>query len=149
MNQKNEISGLTREDEIGIWEKESIIKFESDHEAYKIDYLNQYFKNLNLSSCEPDWNVMILQAMSLKEFQDCKALLEMLEDCEYVNKYKFYLEKIPIRPIPAYASDNRRVNLLELYMVIKREGGHRRVTENNLWAVVAKDMGLIIKTESS
>ncbi|KAF5805938.1 putative transcription factor & chromatin remodeling ARID family [Helianthus annuus] len=99
---------------------------------------------------------MILQAMSFNEFQDCKALLQRLEDVVYVNKYKFNLEskfdemvdwflrkklEITTRPIPAYASDNRKVNLLELYMVVKREGGHMRVTENNLWAVVAKDMG--------
>ncbi|KAJ0750288.1 putative transcription factor & chromatin remodeling ARID family [Helianthus annuus] len=94
---------------------------------------------------------MILQAMSFNEFQDCKALLQRLEDVVYVNKYKFNLEskfdemvdwflrkklEITTRPIPAYASDNRKVNLLELYMVVKREGGHMRVTENNLWAVI-------------
>ncbi|KAM0026530.1 putative transcription factor & chromatin remodeling ARID family [Helianthus debilis subsp. tardiflorus] len=99
---------------------------------------------------------MILQAMKFKEFQDCKALLEMLEDVDYVRKYKFNLEtkfdemvewflteklEISTRPNPAYASDNRKINLLELYLVVKREGGHRNVTENNLWAVVAKDMG--------
>ncbi|KAJ0545783.1 putative transcription factor & chromatin remodeling ARID family [Helianthus annuus] len=99
---------------------------------------------------------MILQAMKFNEFQDCKALLEMLEDVDYVRKYKFNLEikfdemvdwfikkklEISTRPIPAYASDNRKVNLLELYMVVKREGGHRNVTANNLWVVVAKDMG--------
>ncbi|KAF5774905.1 putative transcription factor & chromatin remodeling ARID family [Helianthus annuus] len=49
--------------------------------------------------------------------------------------------EISTRPIPAYASDNRKINLLELYLVVKREGGHRNVTENNLWVVVAKDMG--------
>ncbi|KAM0036804.1 putative transcription factor & chromatin remodeling ARID family [Helianthus debilis subsp. tardiflorus] len=45
------------------------------------------------------------------------------------------------RLVPAYASDNQKINLLELYLVVNREGGHRSVTENNLWAVVAKDMG--------
>ncbi|KAJ0458404.1 putative transcription factor & chromatin remodeling ARID family [Helianthus annuus] len=45
------------------------------------------------------------------------------------------------RPIPAYASNNRKVSLLDLYLEIEKEGGHRRVTENNLWPKVAKDMG--------
>ncbi|KAJ0808244.1 putative transcription factor & chromatin remodeling ARID family [Helianthus annuus] len=44
-------------------------------------------------------------------------------------------------PIPAYASNNRKVSLLDLYLVVEREGGHRQVTENNLWATVAKEMG--------
>ncbi|KAM0047263.1 putative transcription factor & chromatin remodeling ARID family [Helianthus debilis subsp. tardiflorus] len=94
--------------------------------------------------------------MSFKVLQDCKALLEMLENNGYVSKYKFSLEskfddmvdwflkeklEITTRPIHAYASDNRKVSLLELCMVVKREGGHRRVTENNMWVVVAKDMG--------
>ncbi|MFS7904208.1 putative transcription factor & chromatin remodeling ARID family [Helianthus anomalus] len=26
-------------------------------------------------------------------------------------------------------------------MVVKREGGHRTVTSNNLWAMLSKDMG--------
>ncbi|MFS7905195.1 putative transcription factor & chromatin remodeling ARID family [Helianthus anomalus] len=75
---------------------------------------------------------------SSHDFQDCKALLEMLEDNGYTLKEKL---EIHTRLIPAYASDNRKINLLELYMIIKREGGHQRVTENNIWAVVAKDMG--------
>ncbi|KAJ0817143.1 putative transcription factor & chromatin remodeling ARID family [Helianthus annuus] len=45
------------------------------------------------------------------------------------------------RPIPVYMGNNKKVNLVELYMVVKREGGHRTVTSNNLWAMVSKDMG--------
>ncbi|KAJ0734047.1 putative transcription factor & chromatin remodeling ARID family [Helianthus annuus] len=99
---------------------------------------------------------MILQAMQFKEFQDCKPLLEMMDDVDYVRKYKFILEskfdetvdwfltkklEVMTRSIPAYASDNRKVSLLELYLVVEREGVHRRVSENNLWAMVAKDVG--------
>ncbi|KAJ0804713.1 putative transcription factor & chromatin remodeling ARID family [Helianthus annuus] len=99
---------------------------------------------------------MILQCMKFKEFQDCKALLDMLDDGEYVMKYKYEIERkfeeminwflhdemgIHSRPIPVYMGNNKRVNLLELYMVVKREGGHRTVTSNNLWAMVSKDMG--------
>ncbi|KAJ0462637.1 putative transcription factor & chromatin remodeling ARID family [Helianthus annuus] len=156
MNKKNNITGLTREDEIGSREKQSIINRESYHEMFKSDYLNDYFEKLNLSSNEPDWNIMILQAMKFNEFQDCKALLEMLEDSDYVMKYKYELEVkfeemidwflrirlgITTRPIPAYTSDNRKVNLLELYMIVKREGGHKNVSSNNLWAMVSKDIG--------
>ncbi|KAJ0643032.1 putative transcription factor & chromatin remodeling ARID family [Helianthus annuus] len=156
MNKKNNITGLTREDEIGSREKQSIINRESYHEMFKSDYLNDYFEKLNLSSNEPDWNIMILQAMKFNEFQDCKALLEMLEDSDYVMKYKYELEVkfeemidwflrirlgITTRPIPAYTSDNRKVNLLELYMIVKREGGHNNVSSNNLWAMVSKDIG--------
>ncbi|KAJ0811072.1 putative transcription factor & chromatin remodeling ARID family [Helianthus annuus] len=77
-------------------------------------------------------------------------------DDEYVRKYKFipdlkfygvvdwFITKklgVKTRPIPTYASNNHKVSLLDLYLVLEREGGHRRVTENNLWAMVAKDMG--------
>ncbi|KAF5804090.1 putative transcription factor & chromatin remodeling ARID family [Helianthus annuus] len=48
---------------------------------------------------------------------------------------------ITMRPISMYMGNNKKVNLLELYMVVKREGGHRTVTSNNLWAMVSKDMG--------
>ncbi|MFS7945397.1 putative transcription factor & chromatin remodeling ARID family [Helianthus anomalus] len=99
---------------------------------------------------------MILQCMKFKEFQDCKALLDMLDDGEYVIKYKYEIERkfeemidwflrvkmgINSRTNPVYMGNNQKVNLLELYMVIKREGGHRPVTSNNLWAMVSKDMG--------
>ncbi|KAJ0779864.1 putative transcription factor & chromatin remodeling ARID family [Helianthus annuus] len=156
LNKKNNITGLTREDEIGSREKQSIIDRESDHETFKSDYLNDYFEKLNLTSNEPDWNIMILQAMKFNEFQNCKALLDMLEDSAYVMKYKYDLEVkfeemidwflrirmgITTRPIPVYMGNNKKVNLLELYMVIKRDGGHRNVTSNNLWGMVSKDMG--------
>ncbi|KAM0039357.1 putative transcription factor & chromatin remodeling ARID family [Helianthus debilis subsp. tardiflorus] len=156
LNKRNEISGLAKEDEIDMKGKQSIINHGSEHDEYKTDYLKSYFENMNLSSHEPDWNIMILQAMKFNEFQDCKSLLDMLEDVDYVCKIKFDLEikfdemvewfikiklEISTRPIPAYASDNKKINLLELYMVVKREGGHMNVTSNNLWVVAAKDMG--------
>ncbi|KAJ0454749.1 putative transcription factor & chromatin remodeling ARID family [Helianthus annuus] len=94
--------------------------------------------------------------MSFKDFKDCKALLDMLEDEDYFIKYKYYLEvtfnsmiewflkeklEIHSRPLPAYASNNRIVKLLDLYMAVKREGGHRRITNNGMWAMIAKDIG--------
>ncbi|KAJ0876626.1 putative transcription factor & chromatin remodeling ARID family [Helianthus annuus] len=80
----------------------------------------------------------------------------MLEDGEFVFKYKHELEikfeemlewfikiklGISTRPIPSYSADNRKIDLLDLYMVVKRDGGYKNVTTNNLLAVVAKDMG--------
>ncbi|MFS7951822.1 putative transcription factor & chromatin remodeling ARID family [Helianthus anomalus] len=94
---------------------------------------------------------MILQSMKFKEFQDCKALLDILNDSKYVMKYKYDIEGkfeemidwflrvkmgINSRPIPVYMGNDKKVNLLELYMVVKRKGGHRIVTSNNLWAMV-------------
>ncbi|KAL9998219.1 hypothetical protein Hdeb2414_s0562g00917081 [Helianthus debilis subsp. tardiflorus] len=147
INRKNDISGHTREDEIGIREKEMVLRSESEYETFKTEYLNQYFESLNISADEPDWNVMILQAMSFNDFQDCKALLDMLDDDVYVGKYKFFIEKkfeemidwflkvkleINTRPLSAYAENNRIVSLLDLYLAVNREGGHRRVTDNNM-----------------
>ncbi|MFS7928800.1 hypothetical protein Hanom_Chr04g00324981 [Helianthus anomalus] len=71
---------MTREDEIGKLEKQVMISRDSEHEKFKTEFLNEYFESLNISTNEPDWNVLILQAMSFKEFQDCKALLDMLDD---------------------------------------------------------------------
>ncbi|MFS7953651.1 putative transcription factor & chromatin remodeling ARID family [Helianthus anomalus] len=134
-----------------------MLRSETEYEKFKNDYLNSYFESLNISSGEPDWNIMILQVMSFNKFQDCKALIDMLEDDGYVGKYKFFIEKkfeemvdwflkvkleINTRPLPAYAENNRKVSLLDLYLALKREGGHRRVTDNHMWAVIAKDMGL-------
>ncbi|MFS7984386.1 putative transcription factor & chromatin remodeling ARID family [Helianthus anomalus] len=50
--------------------------------------------------------------------------------------------EINSRPLPAYADNNKKVSLLDLYLAVKREGGHRRVTDNHMWAVISKDMGL-------
>ncbi|KAJ0589244.1 putative transcription factor interactor and regulator CCHC(Zn) family [Helianthus annuus] len=155
-NKRNNHTGLTKEEEIGELEKQYVVSKNSDHEKFKTEFLNEYFENLNISTNEPDWNILILQAMVFKDFQDCKALLHMLEDEDYVFKYKCYLEtvfenmiewfikeklEIQSRPLPAYATNNRKVGLLDLYMVVKREGGHRRITENGMWSMIAKDIG--------
>ncbi|KAJ0798694.1 putative transcription factor interactor and regulator CCHC(Zn) family [Helianthus annuus] len=140
----------------GILEKQKMMNKETEFMAFKTNYLNNYFENLEISSNEPDWNVMILQTMEFKDFLDCKALLDMMDDDEYIGKYKYILQTkfeemvewfitrklgITTRPLPAYASNNRKVSLLDLYLETEKEGGHRGVTENNLWPKVAKDMG--------
>ncbi|MFS8006536.1 putative transcription factor & chromatin remodeling ARID family [Helianthus anomalus] len=38
---------------------------------------------------------------------------------------------ISTRPIPPYTYDNKLVDLLGLYMVVKCDGGYRNVTDNN------------------
>ncbi|MFS8006318.1 putative transcription factor & chromatin remodeling ARID family [Helianthus anomalus] len=129
---------------------------ESEFMMFKTNYLNNYFEKLEISSNEPDWNVMILQTMRFKEFLDCKALLDMMDDDEYVRKYKFILQTkfdemvewfitnklgVTIRPILFCASNNRMLCLLDMYLIIEGEGGHRYVTENNLWPMIAKEMG--------
>ncbi|KAF5775234.1 putative transcription factor & chromatin remodeling ARID family [Helianthus annuus] len=148
--------GLTKEEEMGVTEKQKMMNKESEFMMFKTNYLNDHFEKLEISSNEPDWKVMILQTMKFKDFLDCKALLNMMDDDEYIGKYKFILQTkfeemvewfitkkvgVTTRPIPAYASNNRKVSLLDLYLEIEKEGGHRRVTENNLWPKVAKDIG--------
>ncbi|MFS8033858.1 putative transcription factor & chromatin remodeling ARID family [Helianthus anomalus] len=155
-NKRSDKTGLAKEEEVGMLEKESVLSRENDHERFKNEFLNGYFESFVVSTNEPDWNVLILQAMSFKEFNDCKALLDMLEDEDYMLKYRYHLDikfnemidwflkvklEIFTRPLPVYASENRKVCLLDLYMGVKREGGHRYVTENNLWAKVAKEIG--------
>ncbi|MFS8034491.1 putative transcription factor & chromatin remodeling ARID family [Helianthus anomalus] len=136
---------------MGVIEKQEMMNKESEFMMFKTTYLNNYFEKLDLSSNEPDWNLMILQTMKFKDFLDCKALLDMMDDDEYVGKYKFILQTkfeemvewfitkklgVTTRPIPAYAPNNRKVSL-----VIKREGGYRKVTEYNLWPMIAKEIG--------
>ncbi|MFS7911505.1 putative transcription factor & chromatin remodeling ARID family [Helianthus anomalus] len=48
---------------------------------------------------------------------------------------------ITTRLVPPYTEDNKKIDLLGLYMVVKRDGGHRIMTSNNTWVVVAKDIG--------
>ncbi|KAF5813515.1 putative transcription factor & chromatin remodeling ARID family [Helianthus annuus] len=125
------------------------------NEEYKENYLNSYFETLNVSNDEPDWRLMIIRAMGFHDFVNCKSLLDMIDDREFVFNYKHDLEgkfeemvtwflnvKLGIspRPIPSFAPDNR-VDLLGLYVVVERDGGYRSVTNDNLWPVIAKDMG--------
>ncbi|KAJ0790555.1 putative transcription factor & chromatin remodeling ARID family [Helianthus annuus] len=99
---------------------------------------------------------MIIRAMEFKDFSDCKALLEMMENGKFVFQYKHELETkfeemlrwfitvklgITTRPIPPQMVYNRKIDLLSLYMIVERDGGYRSVTDDNLWPVIAKDMG--------
>ncbi|KAJ0752118.1 putative transcription factor & chromatin remodeling ARID family [Helianthus annuus] len=156
MNSVNDMNGLTKEEELGSKEKQGIIDVSIVDDEFKERYLNSYFEDLNLSSQEPDLSLMIIKAMEFHDFADFKSLLDMIDDREFVFKYKHELEGkfeemvawflnvklgISSRPIPQFASDNRKVNLLGLYIVVERDGGYLSVTNDNLWLVVAKDLG--------
>ncbi|KAF5791488.1 putative transcription factor & chromatin remodeling ARID family [Helianthus annuus] len=156
VNSVNEITGLSKEDELGLKEKQKVISLNDVSERYKEEYLNSYFEDMHVSSCETDWSVMIIRALEFKNFSDCKNLLNMLEDGKFVFHYKHELEKkfeemlhwfitvylgITTRPIPPMMIDNRKIDLLSLYMIVERDGGYRSVTEDNLWPIISKDMG--------
>ncbi|MFS7928051.1 hypothetical protein Hanom_Chr04g00316371 [Helianthus anomalus] len=53
-------SGLTTEEEIGMAEKQKTMNKETEFMMFKTRYLDEYFSKLEISSNEPDWNVMIL-----------------------------------------------------------------------------------------
>ncbi|KAM0019766.1 putative transcription factor & chromatin remodeling ARID family [Helianthus debilis subsp. tardiflorus] len=99
---------------------------------------------------------MIIRALEFKDFKDCINLLNMLEDGEFAFHYKYELEKkfeemvswfvisflgITTRPMPPVMTENRKIDLLSLYKIVERDGGYNYVTEDNLWPIVAKDMG--------
>ncbi|MFS8030543.1 putative transcription factor & chromatin remodeling ARID family [Helianthus anomalus] len=126
-------------------------------DEFKNDYLNSYFESLNVSEKEEDdWNLMILKSLEFRDFGDCKALINMLDDREYVFKYRVILQKkfeemvkwflngymgIISRPIPPYTTDQKKIDLLSLYILVARDGGYREVTTENTWPIIARDLG--------
>ncbi|KAJ0802117.1 putative transcription factor interactor and regulator CCHC(Zn) family [Helianthus annuus] len=155
-NTVNEITGLSKEDELGLKEKQKVIRLNDVNEKYKEEYLNSYFEDLHVSSDETDWSVMVIRALEFNDFKDCVNLLNMLEDGKFVFHYKYELEKkfeemvswfvisflgITTRPMPPVMTENRKIDLLSLYMIVERDGGYHSVTEDNLWPIIARDMG--------
>ncbi|MFS8015209.1 putative transcription factor interactor and regulator CCHC(Zn) family [Helianthus anomalus] len=161
MNTKNEVTGLTKEEELGIKERERLQNMCGIDDEFKNDYLNSYFETLNVSDeTEMDWNLMILKSLEFHEFNDCKAVISMLDDREYVFKYKHELSKkfeemvkwflteylgIIHRPFPPYTKDNHKIDLMDLYTLVDKDGGYREVTTENLWPIIAKDLGFEYK----
>ncbi|KAF5791567.1 putative transcription factor interactor and regulator CCHC(Zn) family [Helianthus annuus] len=153
INTVNDDNGLTKEDELGLSEKQRMIELCLVNEEFKENYLNSYFESLNVSNDdENDWSWMIIRALEFHDFADCKALLDMIDDRDFVFKYKYDLEKkfeemvgwflnekmgISSRPIPPLMSDERRIDLLGLYVMVERDGGYRSVTNDNLWPAIA------------
>ncbi|MFS7962966.1 putative transcription factor & chromatin remodeling ARID family [Helianthus anomalus] len=156
INTVNDVSGLTKEDELGLSDKQRMIELCSVNEEFKENYLNSYFESLNVSNDENDWSRMIIRALEFYDFADCKALPDMLDDRDFVFKYKYDLEKkfeemvgwfltvkmgISSRPIPPVMADERKIDLLGLYVMVERDGGYRSVTNDNLWPAIAKELG--------
>ncbi|MFS8029088.1 hypothetical protein Hanom_Chr16g01518211 [Helianthus anomalus] len=54
VNSVNDVSGLTKEEELGLKENHRMIELSSMNEEYKENYLNSYFESLNVSNDEPD-----------------------------------------------------------------------------------------------
>ncbi|KAJ0489612.1 putative transcription factor & chromatin remodeling ARID family [Helianthus annuus] len=80
----------------------------------------------------------------------------MLDDREYVFKYKVELQNkfeemvrwflngymgITSRPVPPYTTDQRKIDLLSLYILVASDGGYREVTTENTWPIITKDLG--------
>ncbi|MFS7964186.1 putative transcription factor & chromatin remodeling ARID family [Helianthus anomalus] len=99
---------------------------------------------------------MIIRALEFHEFADCKTLLDMIDDRDFIFKYIhdleikfeemvgwFLKEKMGItsRSIPPLLSYGRRMDLLGLYVMVERDGGYRSITVDNLWPTIAKDLG--------
>ncbi|KAJ0735720.1 putative transcription factor interactor and regulator CCHC(Zn) family [Helianthus annuus] len=158
VNSVNDTTGLSKEQELGLKEKERLHNMSGIDDEFKSDYLNSYFESLNVSEKEgEDWNLMILNSLEFHNFDDCKALMDMLDDREYVFKYKVILQKkfedlvrwflydymgITSRPIPPFTTDQKKIDLLSLYILVANDGGYREVTTENTWPIIAKDLGL-------
>ncbi|MFS7993810.1 hypothetical protein Hanom_Chr12g01098471 [Helianthus anomalus] len=94
INTVNDVNGLTKEDELGLSEKQRMIELCSVNEEFKENYLNSYFESRNVSNDdENDWSLMIIRAPEFHDFADCKSLLDMIDDGDFVFKYKHDLEK--------------------------------------------------------
>ncbi|KAJ0665484.1 putative transcription factor & chromatin remodeling ARID family [Helianthus annuus] len=48
---------------------------------------------------------------------------------------------ITLRPVPPYSPNKRRIDLLSLYVLVGRDGSYRDVTTENIWPIIAKDLG--------
>ncbi|KAM0072650.1 putative transcription factor & chromatin remodeling ARID family [Helianthus debilis subsp. tardiflorus] len=161
MNTRNDVTSLTKEEELGLKEKKRLHDMCGIDDEFKDDFLNSYFETLNVSNeQEDDWNLMILKTLEFREFADCKALINMLDDQEYVFKYKFDLQRkleemihwflyeymgITSRPVPPYFPDQRKIDLLSLYILVAKDGGYREVTTENIWPIIAKNLGFEYK----
>ncbi|KAJ0863029.1 putative transcription factor & chromatin remodeling ARID family [Helianthus annuus] len=52
---------------------------------------------------------------------------------------------ITSRPVPPYFSDQRKIDFLSLYILVAKDGGYREVTTENIWPIIAKDLGFEYK----
>ncbi|KAF5770252.1 putative transcription factor interactor and regulator CCHC(Zn) family [Helianthus annuus] len=81
VNSRNETNGLTKEEELGLYEKRRLLDLKGVDDEFKESYLNSYFETLNVSNEDDnDWTRLILKSLKFREFADCKALIDMLDD---------------------------------------------------------------------
>ncbi|KAJ0745367.1 putative transcription factor & chromatin remodeling ARID family [Helianthus annuus] len=99
---------------------------------------------------------MIIMPLEFKEFEDCRAFMNMLDNREFVFKYKHILDSkfeemvkwflfeymgITTRPVPPLIPNKRKINLLSVYLLVAMDGGYKGVRTDNLWPGIAKDLG--------
>ncbi|MFS7901075.1 putative transcription factor & chromatin remodeling ARID family [Helianthus anomalus] len=99
---------------------------------------------------------MIVKALEFHEFADCKTFLDLIDDREFVFKYKHMLELkfeemvkwflidymgITTRPVPPFTPNKRKIDLLSLYIPVAIDGGYKEVTTENLRPAITKDLG--------
>ncbi|KAL3619269.1 hypothetical protein CASFOL_036839 [Castilleja foliolosa] len=74
-------------------------------------------------------------------FDPCKERLRSLFDQLLVAFMNEKSTSNCARPIPALCGDGRPVDLLKLFWVVRKIGGHKSASENNLWGFVSKECG--------
>ncbi|GER30333.1 ARID/BRIGHT DNA-binding domain [Striga asiatica] len=72
----------------------------------------------------------------------CKERLRGLFDQLLVAFFNEKSASNCVRPIPAFCRDGQPVDLLKLFWVVRKIGGHEEVSRNNLWGFVSKECGL-------
>ncbi|KAJ0494145.1 putative transcription factor & chromatin remodeling ARID family [Helianthus annuus] len=55
----------------------------------------------------------------------------------FLNEYM----GITSRPVPPYSRNQRKIDLLSLFILVARDDGYRDVTTDNTWPIIAKDLG--------
>ncbi|KAL8258566.1 hypothetical protein R6Q59_026519 [Mikania micrantha] len=93
--------------------------------------------------------------------KECVAFLDLLQDQSYVMKnkttlktnflklvkwfFKDHLKTDSGRPYPPKLPNGMEVDLFDLYMYVKEEGGYNKASDNCKWLVIASYLGLPLK----
>ncbi|KAE8055366.1 hypothetical protein FH972_012207 [Carpinus fangiana] len=80
---------------------------------------------------------------------DYKVKLRGLFDQVLSVFLKEITSKGVIRPVPAVLGDGRSLDLFRLFWVVRKRGGFDMVSKKGLWAYVADDLGLDLRTTPS
>ncbi|MFS8004054.1 putative transcription factor & chromatin remodeling ARID family [Helianthus anomalus] len=104
-----------------------------EHNNFKQSYLETYFEYLEMSSNQ-DKTTWVNEPWVFRD-QIKDGFLQMV--AWFLH---FYLRSSN-RPIPSLHGKGKKIELYDLYIIVKKEG-HKRVSQYNLWVVVAKNLGL-------